>query len=200
MRLVSILSLVISLVTGPPAPAMALVPPAYLPVGLFLGSVEEGARIFTPVRFLPFGHPEALEHQFPTLQQLHAGEDELLVHLGRAAGYQLAATLQRYPTQPDSTWPYPDFIAPPADRFRNAAIIHRPRGDAPIPGLRALDILDGTTIGFLVDTRGLSLAERQMEHATTMGLDLTRAQFLDGLARAAAFAPREGSVILVFSE
>jgi hypothetical protein len=33
-----------------------------IPFGIFLGSVEEGARIFTPVRLLPFEHPESKGH------------------------------------------------------------------------------------------------------------------------------------------
>jgi hypothetical protein len=43
----------------------------YLTFGIFIGKIEEGARIFTPVRLLPFGHPEALNHEFPTETQLY---------------------------------------------------------------------------------------------------------------------------------
>jgi hypothetical protein len=38
--------------------------PAYLTTGIFIGSIEEGARIFTPARLLPFDHREALRHHF----------------------------------------------------------------------------------------------------------------------------------------
>lgn len=181
-----------------PGPAVAQAPPPHLTVGLFIASIEEGGRIFTPVRFLPFEHPEALGHQFPTVLQLHAGELELLLHLGRASGYRLDATLQRYPTSPDSTWPYTGFTPVPPDSIRNATATHLAASVAPIPGLRAVAVLDGRPVGFLVDTRGLSLAARHMEHATTMGLDLTRQQFLDGLNEAATLAPSRGATFLVF--
>ncbi len=170
----------------------------YLPVGLFIASIEEGARIFTPVRLLPFGHPEALTHQFPTVLQLHAGEYDLLVLLGRAAGYGLSATLQRYPAQPDSSWPYAGYQKPPADSFRAAVVVHRPVSDSPLPGLRAVALLDRVPLAFIVDTRSLSLADRGMKQATTMGLDITRVQFLDALERASAEAPPTGPAIVVF--
>jgi hypothetical protein len=57
----------------------------FLPVGLFIGSIEEGARIFTPARLLPLEHPEAGGHEFPTALQLHQGEYPLIVLLGRPA-------------------------------------------------------------------------------------------------------------------
>jgi hypothetical protein len=180
------------------APLAAQTSEPCVPVGLFFASIEEGARIFTPVRLLPFGHPEALTHEFPTVLQLHRGELELLVTLGRAAGYGLAATLQRYPTQPDSSWPYTGFRSPPADTFAAAPQIHRPRANAPVPGLRAVALFDATPLAFLVDTRGLSLAERGMAHGTTMGLDLTRHQLLVGLEQAAAGTPAHGPAIVLF--
>lgn len=77
----------------------------YLTTGILIGAIEEGARIFTPARLLPFNHPEALGHEFPTALQLHRDEDRLLVQLGQHAGLRLSATLQRYPTQPDTLWP-----------------------------------------------------------------------------------------------
>ena len=81
----------------------------FLPVGVFIAPIEEGARIFTPVRLLPFDHPEALGHEFPNALQLHGTEFDTLVLLGSHAGLGLAATLQRYPRQPDAAWPYPGF-------------------------------------------------------------------------------------------
>lgn len=182
------------------SPALSGAQPSgkYVPVGLFIASIEEGARIFTPVRLLPFGHPEALTHQFPTVLQLHAGEFDLLVLLGRQAGYGLWATLERYPTQPDSSWPYAGFQKPPADSFRTAAVVRRPASDSPLPGLRAVALLDRAPLAFIVDTRSLTLAQRGMKQATTMGLDITRAQFLDALNRAAAETPSIGPAIVVF--
>ncbi len=162
---------------------------AYAPVGLFFGSIEEGARIFTPVRLLPFGHPEARQHQFPTVQQLHGSEFPALLWLGAQAGLQLWPTLQRYPTLPDSAWPYPSERPPPdTAALRRAAVIHRRAASAPVPGLRGA-LFDGRAlVAFIVDTRGLTLAERGLTRPTTMGLDITRAEFL---ARVDRVAPGE---------
>ena len=180
------------------APLSQSAEPRYAPVGLFIGAIEEGARIFTPVRLLPFDHPEALGHQFPTVQQLHRGEDQLLVLIGQAAGLRLSATLQRYPTEPDRLWPYAPFLAPPVDRFRTAAVIRRPMTEAPLPGLRVVAMVDRAPIGFIVDTRGLSLAARHMQQATTMGLDVTRAEFLAALQQASRAVPDTGAAIVVY--
>jgi hypothetical protein len=171
----------------------------YLTTGLFIASIEEGARIFTPVRLLPFDHPESLGHQFPTAQQLHNGEDQVLLIIGQAAGLGLGATLERYPTQPDTLWPYAPFSPPPTAEIRAAPVISEPAGDAPLPGLRALALVDRFPIAFIVDTRGLSLADRHMDRPTSMGLDVTRAEFLAALARAARAAPTTGAAVLVYS-
>lgn len=170
----------------------------YLTTGLFIGAIEEGARIFTPARLLPFDHPEALGHQFPTVLQLHRDEDRLLVLLGQHAGLRLSATLQRYPTEPDTLWPYAPFKPPPLASFQSVTPIMRRAADAPLPGLRAVALLDRFPLAFIVDTRGLTLAERQMQQATTMGLDITRAQFIGALREAARAAPAVGPAILVY--
>jgi hypothetical protein len=172
----------------------------YLTIGVFFGRIEEGARIFTPTRLLPFDHPEALGHQFPTLQRLHATEFPALVWLGRQAGLQLWATLQRYPTEPSSEWPYPEFTPPPdTASLRGAAVVRRGPGEAPLPGLRAVLYHDRQPILFLVDTRSLSLAQRGMRAATTMGLDVTRAELLAALAQASDHAAAEGFAAVVFA-
>lgn len=189
----------VTLVSAAPIGAQQAVAPRYLTTGLFIAAIEEGARIFTPVRLLPLDHPEALGHQFPTVEQLHGGEDQVLLLIGQAAGLRLGATLQRYPTQPDSVWPYAPFSPPPVAAIRAAPVITRPSTESPIPGLRALAIVDRFPIGFIVDTRGLSLAERHMGQATTMGLDLTRADFLAGLTRAAALAPETGAAVIIYA-
>jgi hypothetical protein len=172
--------------------------PAYVTTGLFIGAIEEGARIFTPARLLPFGHAEALEHQFPTVLQLHGGEDQVLLILGQRLGLRLAATLQRYPTQPDTSWPYAPFAPPPVEAIRGAATITRPAADAPLPGLRAVAFVDRFPLAFIVDTRGLSLAERHMQQATTMGLDVTRAEFVTALQAASLAVPERGTAVLVY--
>lgn len=131
--------------------------PRYLTTGIFIASIEEGARIFTLARLLPFGHPEALTHQFPTVLQLHGGEDQVLLVIGLAAGLRL------------------------------------------LPGLRAIAVVDRSVDSFIVDTRGLSLADRHMQQATTMGLDLSCAGFVAALDRAALAAPAVGAAIIVFT-
>jgi hypothetical protein len=172
---------------------------SYLPIGLFFGQIEEGARIFTPARLLPFDHPDALGHEFPTLQRLHGSEFAALVWLGAQAGLRLSATLQRYPTEPSSAWPYADFAPPPdTAQLRGAPLVHRPRADAPLPGLRAVLYASRSPVLFLVDTRGLTLAERGMRSPTTMGLDLSRAAFLAALARGSVTAPATGLGAVIY--
>lgn len=172
--------------------------PRYLTTGLFIASIEEGARIFTPTRLLPFDHPEALGHEFPTVQQFHGGEDQILVAMGQAAGLRLGATLQRYPVEPDTMWPYAGYARPPAAAIREAPIIALDARETPLAGLRALAVLHREPISFIVDTRGLSLAERHMKVATTMGLDITRQELLSALKRAAEAAPATGPAVLIF--
>jgi len=171
----------------------------FLTVGLFIASIEEGARVFTPVRLLPFDHPEAYGHEFPTVEQFHGGEERILITLGRSAGLLLQATLLRYPSPPDSTWPYRPFEPPPVQTFTALSPLRRPADTAPIPGLRAVAFLDGFPLAFIIDTRGLSLAARHMQRATTSGLDITRQQLLTGLAAAAATGPASGPWLLVYS-
>jgi len=170
----------------------------FVTVGLFFASIEEGARIFTPVRLLPREHAEALGHDFPTVLQLHGGEDRLLIALGRAAGLSLAMTLQRYPTEPDTTWPYAPFKQPPVHDFDRLEPRRRAATDATLPGLRAAAFLNGFPLAFIIDTRGLSLAARGMERATSSGLDVSRAQVEVALSAIAATGPRAGAWIIVF--
>jgi hypothetical protein len=197
-RISSAVAVAFALLSGAPLCAQSANAAPYVATGLFIGAIEEGARIFTPARLLPFEHPESLGHQFPTAFQLHGGEDRLLVLLGAHAGLRLKATLQRYPTEPDTLWPYAPLRPPPVDRFDKVSPINRPRDAAPLPGLRAVAFLDGFPLAFIVDTRGLTLAERHMQQATTMGLDLTRAEFLDALAVASQAVPANGAAILVY--
>lgn len=155
------------------------------PVGLFIASIEEGARIFTPVRLLPFDHPDAEGHEFPNALQLHRSEYDALVWLGGQVGLRLSATLQRYPKAPAEEWWLEGFDEIPVGEIRAAPVERLPRSEAPIPGLRAVAIHEGRAICFIVDTRGLSLEERGMERPATMGLDMTRAEFLAGLDQVA---------------
>jgi hypothetical protein len=171
----------------------------YVPIGLFIGRIEEGARIFTPARLLPMDHPEALGHDFPTLQQLHGTEFPALLWLGAQSGLRLWSTLQRYPREPSPTWPYAAFRPPPdTTRLATAAITHRPKADAPLPGLRAV-LYDGEALVlFIVDTRSLSLADRGMRIPTSMGLDISRKEFLTALNQASRFGARPGLWSVVF--
>lgn len=196
MRLAALAAMV--LLAAPTARAQSTGGSTYLSTGLFIGAIEEGARIFTPVRLLPFAHPEALGHQFPTVQQLHLGEDQLLVLLGQHAGLRLRATLQRYPVEPDTLWPFAPFQPPPTAAFQAVKPTMRPASAAPLPGLRAVAYLDRFPVAFIVDTRGMTLAQRRMQQPTTMGLDVTRAEFIAALRDAARSVPATGPAILVY--
>ena len=168
-----------------------------IPIGIFLGNIEEGARIFTPVRLLPFEHPEAEGHQFPNALQLYSTEPALLIWLGRQAGYGLRATLMRYPKEPSPARPYVGFSPPDTSVLHSANIVHRPAVDAELAGLRAVLFIDKKPVCFIVDTRNLSLKERGMTAPTTMGLDINRSDFVTALAKAARFVEgqRVGAVV-----
>jgi hypothetical protein len=172
-------------------------PKLFLTFGIFIGSIEEGARIFTPTRLLPFAHEEALGHEFPTTLVHHVSEFETLLILGEHIGLKLWPTLQRYPREPIGEWRYPDFAPPPSDQIRTAQVIRVGPECSTIPGLRVVAYRDRQALSFIVDTRGLSLAERHMERATAMGLDMSRAQFLDGLGKVARAVPATGLWIAV---
>lgn len=109
-----------------------------VPIGIFLGKIEEGARIFTPVRLLPFDHPESEGHQFPNALQLYGTELNALLWLGHQAGYELRATLMRYPQEPSAIWPYNQFLQPDTSDLRSTPCTKRPATDSPLKGLRAV--------------------------------------------------------------
>jgi hypothetical protein len=170
----------------------------YLTFGIFIGKMEEGARVFTPTRLLPFNHPEALGHQFPTALELHESEYDILVFIGEKVGLKLETTLERYPTQPVKTWKYPAFQIPPVEEISRADTLSFDAKTSPIPGLRVVAYKDRFPLSFIVDTRRLTLEERGMERATSMGLDITRAQFLDGLTSVGSRTPAHGTWIVIF--
>ncbi|MFQ5637687.1 MAG: hypothetical protein ACE5IR_06790 [bacterium] len=172
----------------------------YITVGIFIGKIEEGARIFTPTRLLPFEHPEALGHEFPTALKLHQKEYLALVSLGNKAGYKLKATLQRYPQQPVDRWWFPEFSLPPVTELENAVVKIIKSMKSPIPGLKAVAYKNELPLCFIVDTRGLSLEERSMKRATSMGLDLSRKQFLQGLKEVASWLPSGGTGVVIFQK
>lgn len=64
---------------SPPASEDGTLP--FVTVGLFMGQIEEAARIFTPVRMLPVSHAESGGHSFPTVQRFHRSEAQLLENL-----------------------------------------------------------------------------------------------------------------------
>src|SRR4029453_12065883 len=121
-----------------------------------------------------------------------------LVTLGRAAGLLLGTTLQRYPTEPDTEWPYSPIRRPPAQQFDSVSPRRKPTADVPLPGLRALAYPDGFPLAFIVDTRGMSLAARRMDRPTSSGLDVTRAQLQAALAAGAREGPSAGVWMLVY--
>lgn len=67
-----------------------------------------------------------------------------------------------------------------------------------IPGLRALAVFQGFPICFIVDTRNLSLGERHMRVPTTMGLDINREDFLNGMQGAMQGIRKSDVVIVIF--
>jgi len=166
-------------------------------VGLFFGNVSEGARMFTPVRLLPFDLPESQGHQFPTVLQLHGTEYPFLILLGEKIGLKLRATLQRYPTQPDSQWPYPQFTEPPLEEFRQAELTHQIDSSNSIPGLRIVALYRNVPVGFIIDTRNLTLSERHMRSPTTMGLDINRNDLLKAFDQIAARLSKNAKASIV---
>ncbi len=172
----------------------------FIPVGIFLGRVEEGARIFTPIRLLPFQHPEAEGHQFPNALQLFGTEFETILWLGNQAGYQLRSTLQRYPKEPSPEWPYREFSqVPDTSTLRSSICIRRPKSDAPLKGLRAVLFVNREPLCFIVDTRYLTLAERGMTRPSSMGLDINRSDFLAALNKATIFLSGNDTASVIFA-
>jgi hypothetical protein len=172
----------------------------FIPVGIFLARVEEGARIFTPVRLLPFQHPESEGHQFPNALQLFGTEFEDILWLGRQAGYELRLTLQRYPREPSPEWPYPEFSQlPDTATLRSIIPIRRSMADAPLKGLRAVLFVNREPVCFIVDTRNLTLAERGMTRSTSMGLDINRSDFLAAVSKAADFLSGQDTASVIFT-
>ena len=174
----------------------APVAPEPLVFGLFIASIEEGGRAFTPVRLLPFDHPDASNHEFPNALVNHTSEVETLVQLGEAAGLRLQNTLLRYPRPPIESWPYPEFAPPPLACIRAARVEHAV-GLPKLAGLRALLVMNARPLAFIVDTRALSLRQREMNRPTTMGLDVTRAQFLERLAASVPEGASSGCRMIV---
>jgi hypothetical protein len=164
----------------------------YVTCGIFIGKIEEGARVFTPVRLLPFDHPEALGHQFPTALELHRSEYEIQLILGRHIGLGLQATLQRYPMQPIERWKFTDFDVPPAEQVRIADTLMFDASASEIPGLRAIAFKDRFPLSFIVDTRQLTLAQRGMKQSTSMGLDIDRSQLVNALTNIGLRIPAHG--------
>jgi hypothetical protein len=187
-------------VAAGPARAQPDTAKAYLPIGVAIGRIEIGERIFTPIRMLPFDHPESMGHQFPNALRLYGTEFPVLLCVGNLAGVRLWPTLERYPTEPSPDWPYAAFRPPPDSALVHAAVTRRlPAAAAPLPGLRVVVFDHRRLVAFLVDTRRVSLAARGMERATALGYDLTRAQFLAALERAAQLLPADALGVVVYA-
>jgi hypothetical protein len=84
------------------------------------------------------------------------------------------------------------------EAFESVEVRHSAAGAAPLPGLRAVAYLDRFPLAFIVDTRGLSLATRRMDRATSSGLDVSRAQLQAALAVGAQTGPPTGAWMLVY--
>lgn len=158
----------------------------FLPIGIYLGSPEEGARVLTAVRLYPETHPDALGHEYPTAFGFRRSEVELLVRMGRLVGLDLYATLMRHPSPPEEEWGFDGFSPPPPALLQAESI---EAGPTPVPGVRVVAYVDGEPLAYLVDTRGLSLEERGMERATSSGLDIPRTAFVSALEAAGRQLP-----------
>ena len=170
----------------------------YLTFGIAIASIEEGARIFTPIRLLPFDHPESYGHEFPNALQLHQSEVDTLVFLGEKLGYGLRTTLIRYPMDPATEWKYPAFQYPQLQKAKSASVKTLKLAESPIPGLKLVLFVDRFPLCFIVDTRSLTLQQRGMKRATAMGLDMTRKHFLEGLAKTGKSVPERGNWIVIY--
>ena len=129
----------------------------------------------------------------------HTSEADSLIVLGQRAGLGLAATVRRYPRPTTEDWPFTEFAPPTAQDLETAPVIRVSEPCTEIPGLRVAAFNSRDLICFVVDTRGWTLEERGMSRATTLGLDLTRAEFLDGIAEVAHSAPDVGTALVVFA-
>lgn len=174
-------------------------PQNVVPFGIVLNSVENGARIYCPIRLLPLSHPESQGHDFPNPPRWHTSEADALIVLGHRSGLGLAATVRRYPRPSTDDWPFTDFAPPEVESLELAPVVEVGCVCEVIPGLRAAAFKNRELICFLVDTRGWTLEERGMSRETTMGLDLNRAEFLDGIAQVARSAPENGVSVVVFT-
>lgn len=197
VRRVTLLAFVLHLILAHDVSAQERSQPQPLVFGVFIASIEEGARVFTPIRLLPFEHPDAFNHEFPNALVNHTTEVEAVVHLGELAGLRLRTTLLRYPQPPEERWRYPEFAPPPLECIRAAEVEHASL-PAPLPGLRALVVMDGKPLVFIVDTRGLTLEQCGMQRVTSMGLDLTRAQFLQRLAESIPAGTETGCRAVIY--
>jgi len=144
----------------------------YIPVGIYLGNIEEGARIITFVRLFPLGHPLADGHEFPTANVLHIGEVEIFLEMGKTLGWNLYATLHRFPDPPRRDWFYSDFEPPP--NIKSEGFIINKRQTVPLPGLRSITCHQKQPLAYIFDTRSLTLEERSMERPTSSGVEISR--------------------------
>ncbi len=173
---------------------------SFIPVGLFLGSPEEGARMLSAVRLLPRDHRDSRGEQFPLVSTFSKDEVDALLLLGDAAGFDFGPTLDQFPLEPLNNWRYRDFRPPPVSDLEIAKRIFLDSSDAPFHGLVAAAFHDGNPVCFLVDTRSLSLRARDMRRPNELGLDIRRSRFLDGLDRVAtaAHVGRRGDFVVVY--
>lgn len=167
MRLIGFLILLIS--------NISIAQENYLATGIYLGNIEEGARIISFVRLLPKEHPQAQGHDYPTLFQFHKSEFETHLLLGEQLGWKLYATLFRHPTAPGDDWKFQEYTPINVNRIRDAKSIDK--SNSLIPGIKILACLNNQPVAYIIDTRDLSLKERGMTRATSSGLDMNRDQF-----------------------
>jgi len=102
--------------------------------------------------------------------------------------------------EPSPEWPYPEFSQlPDTSALRTVVPIRRPKSDALLKGLRAVLFVNREPVGYIVDTRNLTLEERGMSRATSMGLDISRADFLAALTKANTFLDGRDTAVVIFA-
>jgi len=167
-----------------------------IPIGFTLGDLTLGERIITFHRLLPFDHPETNGHQFPTATVYTQNEVEIFMQLGNLLGWNLYATLWRHPSTPVEEWMYPDYPELPKSKIKELDVV-RTNKEPTLKGLKAVCFLNNKPVVYIIDTRGISLAERGMSRPTAGGIDMTRAEFLTKLSES---KPKEtgGDIIVIF--
>ncbi len=169
--------LIIAFAFIPFQPALAQNCNKYIAIDIRLGDIVKGERVITFIRLLSPQHPQAMGHEYPTATSLHKKEVETMIYLGKLLNWNLYATLNRHPTNPVEAWAFEgEFLPSPSKTVKEAKVLYEAQ-KAPIPGLKSLAFVDRCPVGLIIDTRDLSLEERNMKRSVSSGLDIPRTTF-----------------------